>query len=166
MSEKTNTNVESQFDKTKFVNLALGLIVALAMFGIFSYFANGGNMQAGIFSSIYNSDEEEKSEEVEVEKNIITGDYVEQAQLGEGLTHLARRAISTHLEETESSLNPEQRIFAEDYIQKKLGSGPLMLGQEVTISKSLVTEAISLANELTPEQEHNLEQYSSLVSFN
>ena len=166
MSEKTNANVESQFDKTKIVNLALGLIVALAMFGILSYFANGGNMQAGIFSSIYNSDEKEESEEVEVEESVITGDYVEQAQSGEGLTHLARRAVGTHLKETKSSLNSEQRIFAEDYIQKELGGGPLMLGQEVSISQDLVAEAISLAKELTPEQEHNLEQYSSLVSFN
>ncbi|MDD4062414.1 MAG: hypothetical protein PHV25_01355 [Candidatus Pacebacteria bacterium] len=164
MSEETNANVEAQFDKTKLVNLALGLIVALAMFGILSYFANGGNMQAGIFSSLY-SEEESDVEEEEVEE-IITGDYVEQAQAGEGLTHLARRAISTHLDDTESSLNSEQRIFAEDYIQKELGSRMLMLNEEVSISKELVAEAISLAQELTPAQEENLEQYSSLVSFN
>lgn len=165
MPEKTNTNVEAQFDKAKLVNLTLGLAVVLAIFGALFYFTNDGNMQAGIFSALQSGKDSDVVEEIEVEE-AITGEYIEQAQAGEGLTHLARRTISAHLENTESDLNPEQRIFAEDYIQKKLGGRILMLNEEVSISKELVAEAISLAQELTPVQQENLEQYSSLVSFN
>jgi hypothetical protein len=87
--------------------------------------------------------------------------YVEIAQAGDGITHLARRATNRWLEENqvEYSISNEHRIFIEDYIQNQLGSGPLELGGSQTISFDLISEAIAAAGQLDEQQLQNLTQY-------
>ena len=92
--------------------------------------------------------------------------YQETAQPGEGITHLARRALKSYLEEKGSDFNltPEHKIYIEDYIQKKTGDRWLMLGETLTFSEELIVESIQKAQQLTPDQLDNLKQYSQLVS--
>lgn len=105
------------------------------------------------------------SEELEItlpsEKKI----YEETAQAGEGITHLARKALKKYLEEKGASLNltAEQKIYIEDYVQKKTGDRWLTLGEKITFSENLIAEAISQAQQLSSEQLENLKQYSALV---
>jgi len=87
-------------------------------------------------------------------------------QAGEGITHLARRALKNYLEERPTDfaeITPEHKIYIEDYLAKKMGGGWLMLGETLTFSEDLIVEAIQKARELTPEQLENLKQYSQLV---
>ncbi|MDI6602599.1 MAG: hypothetical protein QME57_00570 [Patescibacteria group bacterium] len=93
--------------------------------------------------------------------------YEEIAEAGEGITHLARKALQKYLSEKGQDLNlsPEHKIYIEDYIQKKTGDGWLMLGETLTFSEELIVEAINKAQQLTPDQLENLKQYSQLVSF-
>jgi len=91
--------------------------------------------------------------------------YEEIAELGEGITHLARKALKSYLveKETDLELTAEHKIYIEDYLQKKTGDRWLNLGEKVTFSEELIAEAINMAQQLTPEQLENLQQYSALV---
>jgi hypothetical protein len=91
--------------------------------------------------------------------------YVETAGPGEGITHLARRALREYLSENSQSFSvtPEHKIYIEDYIAKKMGSGWLKLGEQLEISGGLIQSAINAAANLTPEQLDNLTQFSQLV---
>ncbi len=89
--------------------------------------------------------------------------YTETAQAGEGITHLARRALRQYLQSTNQGLTPEQKIYAEDYIQNHTGTQMLTIGEKITFSQNLIKDAISQAQKLTTAQLQNLKQYSQLV---
>lgn len=92
--------------------------------------------------------------------------YEETAEAGEGITHLARKALKKYLADnkTDFELTPEHKIYIEDYLQNKTGDRWLSLGEKITFSQELIEEAINTAQKLTSEQLENLQQYSALVS--
>jgi preprotein translocase subunit SecF len=105
----------------------------------------------------------------EKEKNFISATqgrvYEETAELGEGITHLARKALKHYLQEKgeDLDLTPEHKIFIEDYLQNKIGERWLQLGEKISFSEDLIKEAIDKALQLDESQLENLKQYSSLV---
>ncbi len=112
---------------------------------------------------------EEEVEEEEVEVAVQRDYYTQEAQRGEGLTHLARRALTDYMQEEEIHLTSEERVYIEDYVQKRLPTQRadrwLDLGEEVEISRNLIEEAVSQAEMLTPAQINNLSQYAALAAF-
>jgi len=159
-----------RISKVKLGNLMLALMVITAVSGVFLYFIEtdriGGDFLAGIFP--LGQEEEVKEEVVEINQVVdLRDEYIESAQAGDGLTHLARRAVDRYLDDIGEEIGAERRVYVEDYIQKSLGGGPLSLGEEVSISRELIIEAVALSFELNPTLIENLEQYSSLVlAFN
>jgi len=113
--------------------------------------------------------EEEGLEEeyVEEKDEVVKKEYIEVAGSGEGITHLARRALRRYLEEhpQDFEITPEHKIYIEDYIRRQTGDHWLMLGETLTFSEELIVEAINRARQLTPEQLENLKQYSQLVAW-
>lgn len=91
--------------------------------------------------------------------------YEEVAQAGDGLTHIARRATTRWLSENSSAyaVTNEHRIYIEDYIQKKLGSKRLGVGDQQLISFDLVKEAVDHAQSLNSSQLQNLSQYTHVL---
>lgn len=91
--------------------------------------------------------------------------YIETAQKGEGITHLARRTLKEYLEDNPQSFNvtPEHKVYIEDELAKKMGGRGLKLGETVEFSSDLIKEALQKAETLTPQQLENLTQYSQLV---
>ncbi len=85
------------------------------------------------------------------------------AEQGEGVTHLARKALKSHLGQS-SDLTKEHKIYIEDYIKDEIGSKALEVGEEIEISENLINEAINSANTLTAEQLKVIEQFSAFVS--
>lgn len=112
---------------------------------------------------------EEAEEEIILETpEIILGeekDYLEVAEKGEGITHLARKALREYLSENSQNfeVTPEHKIYIEDYMAKKMGEKWLGLGEELEISGDLLSEAIEKSENLSPEDLENLTQYSQLV---
>lgn len=92
--------------------------------------------------------------------------FVETAERGDGLTHLARRATTHYLEKNaDSSLTAEHRIYIEDYLRKKVGhEGGTHVGTSVAFSKDLIREAVDASKQLNERQLENLKQYSARVS--
>ncbi|MDA3815047.1 MAG: hypothetical protein PF549_01620, partial [Patescibacteria group bacterium] len=95
--------------------------------------------------------------------------YDQVAERGEGLTHLARKATTSYMEDNSVNLTDEQRIYIEDYVQKELqkerGTTVVEVEESVDISSELLEEAVSSANDLTAEQLSNLSQYTAFVNF-
>ncbi|MEX2008278.1 MAG: hypothetical protein WD850_02240 [Candidatus Spechtbacterales bacterium] len=86
---------------------------------------------------------------------------VQQAASGEGITHLARRAISQTLQQSDSELNAEQMVYAEDYLQNRVGDYGLALGQTLTFDEGDINDAIERAQNLTPDQLESLERFTT-----
>ena len=88
--------------------------------------------------------------------------YKEVAQAGDGITHLARRATGKWLTENTAGyeITDEHKIYIEDYIQNRLGSEGLMLGETRTVSFDMIAEAVEAAGELSEKQLQNLSQYT------
>ena len=106
-----------------------------------------------------------KQEEVVEEGEVQADKIVEYAERGEGVTHLARKALNRYLDEVESdiALNNEQKIYIEDYLQNRTGSKGLKIGESMSFSKELIKEAIKASEGLTPAQIENLKKYSRIV---
>lgn len=87
------------------------------------------------------------------------------ASRGEGVTHLARRALRAYLESNsvDFTLRAEHKIYVEDYVMKKTGAATLQIGEERTFSNDLVREALTRTKDLSPKQIENLSQYVPLV---
>lgn len=98
---------------------------------------------------------------VQKNENIITL----QAGQGEGVTHLARRAVKDYLNtHNREGLTKEHKIYIEDHIKDSIGSKTLAIGESIEISENLIEEAINLSTKLTTEQLQVIEQFSSLVT--
>lgn len=98
------------------------------------------------------SDEENKGNEDSITKT---------ASRGDGITHLARSAIKDYLAESGKTLSAEQKIYAEDYAQNRVGSEFLEVGQKISFSKDLLREAVEKSQGLAEWQIENLKQYAS-----
>jgi len=87
--------------------------------------------------------------------------YTVYANRGEGITHLARRALNEYLQETgeESELTEEHEIYIEDYLQNRTGAESIEVNHQEVFSGNLIEEAISSAKQLTPKSLDNLKRY-------
>lgn len=92
--------------------------------------------------------------------------FSEQAERGNGTTHLARRALAHYLEKnTDSSLTAEHKIYIEDYLRKNIShQGTVVVGTSIDFSKTLISQAIEKSKTLNDRQLQNLKKYSARVS--
>ncbi|OGI21288.1 MAG: hypothetical protein A2808_01325 [Candidatus Moranbacteria bacterium RIFCSPHIGHO2_01_FULL_55_24] len=92
--------------------------------------------------------------------------FIEQAERGNGTTHLARRALLHQLEKNpDSSLTAEHKVYIEDYLRKNVGfSGRVTTDTSIEFSKDLIQQAIDHSKTLNDRQLNNLKQYSRNVS--
>jgi hypothetical protein len=89
-----------------------------------------------------------------------SGDFIITAEAGEGVTHLARKAVAQYLAATDTELNAEQAVFAEDYLRRIKGSYPLSTGDELTFTTEEIQAAVKNALALKDWQIKNLTQYT------
>jgi hypothetical protein len=97
----------------------------------------------------------------ETDKEVI----VETAQKGDGITHLARRALAKYLEKTggDPELTKEHKIFIEDYLQNRTGNEWLNVGETRSFSIDLIKEAVQEAKKLNQQQLEKISQFAQLV---
>ena len=112
------------------------------------------------------NDKENKTETaVSSDSNASGKVYTITANYGEGITHLARHALEKYLKDTNSGseLTKEHKIYIEDYLQNRIGSQKLEIGDQETFSENLIQEAISNANKLSPKSLENLSKYTKNI---
>lgn len=115
------------------------------------------------------STEEAKAETKTEEQNTNTvensGDgYKVLAEKGDGITHLARKAIVAYLSENaDSEVTALHKIYAEDYLQNRVGSQRIEVGHEETFTKASIEEAIGAAKQLSEKSLDNLKKYETKI---
>lgn len=92
--------------------------------------------------------------------------YVEVAARGDGVTHLARRAMLRYLESNKPDydVTAEHKVWIEDSLKDQIGRTPLRLGESLEVSKDLVRDAVTNAKQLTDAQRKHLTRYSQMVA--
>ena len=100
---------------------------------------------------------------IPIEKKI----YKEVAKKGDGVTHLARRAIAKYLKEKNlTTITNEQKVFAEDFLVKKLENkyGKVRMAPESVIEfdGASIDDAVSLSLKVDGK---NLTKYSKKVNW-
>ncbi len=174
-------NLEKRPNEKKDITLSILILILVfvLVFGFVTMKEHGfGNILFTASERIVEEVEERflVEEEIEEEEEEVVvppeekEDYREVAEKGDGLTHLARRALTLHMEEEGLQLSDEERVYIEDYVQKRLapektGLRYLEIGEEVEISRELIEEGVAEAQTLTPAQINNLSQYAVQVSF-
>lgn len=108
--------------------------------------------------------EQEETPSSETSKE-TDGSFIQTAQKGEGLTHLARKALANYLEKNpDSQLTAEHKIYIEDYLRKNIDyKGRVFVGSSAEFSKDLIKQAIEQSKKLNENQLKNLQKYSVLV---
>jgi len=107
---------------------------------------------------------ETETQETQEEPILITAQTTEIKEIalkGEGVTHLARRALKQYLQDVRPELNLslEQKIYCEDYIQNKTADRGLEINEEISFSTEIIEAAINASQHLTSGQIQNLSQY-------
>jgi len=158
------------------------LIVVVIAGGIYSYSNRGGqasNDDHEVAQTEESSEETTTPLAVEVTESDSTNDntqvassqetensFIQTAGKGDGLTHLARRAVANYLEKNQdSTLTAEHKIYIEDYLRKNVGNtGSVHIGTSVEFSNSLIQDAITKSKTLNEKQLTNLHKYVVRVS--
>lgn len=182
--------IKSWFQDNLRIIISIVIVVAIAG-GVYSYSKRSQTsleeQQAGEEELLMADEEaieisEEKSEEAQEEtakspesqkgevasaavSKETESSFVESANNGEGVTHLARRALANYLEKNpDSALTAEHKIFIEDYLRKNAGHrGAVHVGTSVEFSKDLIQKSIEQSKMLNDSQLKNLEKYSARV---
>lgn len=109
--------------------------------------------------------EQQETKTAEIETNTVenNGDgYTVTADKGEGITHLARKALDKYLSENDDSeITALHKIYIEDYLQNRIGSQGIEIGHEETITKKSIEEAIAASKKLSQVQLDNLKKYQT-----
>lgn len=109
---------------------------------------------------------ETKSEEVATENTDIQKSETRitiKANAGDGVTHLARRAVEEYSKDKEITLSKEQKIYAETVLKNKYYKHHLNLSQEVQFEFSDLEEIIQKAQNLSENEIKAWSKYSHLV---
>ncbi len=185
--EETSGNQAKAWVQENLRILVSVFIVAAIAFGIYSYsqraeLAEGDDnaLLDTIGADSENAPESNDSTNTGTVSNSVKTDIVitpelsreteasfsEQAERGNGTTHLARRALAHYLEKnTDSSLTAEHKIYIEDYLRKNIShKGTVVAGTSVDFSKALISQAIEKSKTLNDKQLQNLKKYSARVS--
>jgi len=89
-------------------------------------------------------------------------DYKVVAVKGEGITHLARKALNQYLSENnDGTLTASHKVYIEDYLKHKIGSQGIGIGHTETISKVSIEGAIAASKKLSQSQLDNLKKYTN-----
>jgi hypothetical protein len=106
---------------------------------------------------------EESAESIETETD-ATFSYV--AQPGDSYSLMARKAIQTYGIVSNVNLSGAQILYAETNITRLVGSPILVLGQNVDIEESVVSDWVQRAQDLSEEEKAAWELYVPFADFN
>jgi uncharacterized protein YpmB len=85
------------------------------------------------------------------------------ARIGDGVTHLARNAVSEYIKDKNISLSKEQRLYAETVLKNTYYQKSLTVGQDISFSLDNLSDTVQKAQNLTEGQIHAWSKYTASV---
>ena len=107
------------------------------------------NTPVTTIDTVYEREVPDISTEIVNEK---PSEYTFTAEVGDGVTHLARKAIESYTTENELTLSAEQKVFMETTLKNIYYQQSLDIGENVSFETSVIADTVSQANNLTPDQ--------------
>lgn len=98
----------------------------------------------------------------------VKSTYTFAAEAGDGITHLARKAVSEYLNDTDQAdtFTRAQKVYLEDFLQNHIGTFWLSLGQTESFATNEIESAITAVNGVdTNNLAANLAKYVSKVDW-
>lgn len=188
MFEENSSNQAKAWIQENLRIIVSVFIVAAIALGIYSYSERSQNLSddSGILLDTKGEEVDATAEEDEqvsssdttqdkVQSGVVVtpelsreteASFVEQAENGNGTTHLARRALAHYLEKNpDSSLTAEHKVYIEDYLRKNISYQGIVTNKtSIDFSKDLIRQAIDTSKTLNDYQLQNLKKYSARVS--
>ncbi len=184
--ESHDHNGTSWFQENLRIIVSIFIVAAIAL-GIYSYSQRAENLSdEDIASLLETKGDEAKDSAAEGDEAKTEGDettskgttvtpelseekeasFVETAEAGDGMTHLARRALTHALESNPDwNLSAEQKVYVEDYLQKNAGGNQaLNPGSKIEFSKEMMNKAIENARGLSEAELARITPYAQKVS--
>lgn len=106
-------------------------------------------------------DESKDNESVDIQKT--DSQITVKARMGDGVTHLARNAVSEYIKEKNISLSKEQRLYAETVLKNTYYQKSLNAGQDIAFSLDDLSDTVQKAQNLTEGQIHAWSKYTASV---
>jgi energy-coupling factor transporter transmembrane protein EcfT len=94
--------------------------------------------------------------------------YTFAAEAGDGITHLARKAVAEYLTDTDQvkDFSRAEKVYLEDFLQNHVGTFGLKVGQTEVFATSEIEDAVTAVNGVdTNSLEANLAKYVSKVNW-
>jgi len=137
------------------------LAIAVLILGLSLYFKSRNNAITIVDTTSQNTAQPVNNDTIPSNKSLFsTSTFKIEAKRGQGITHLARSALSEYLSVSPvSNLNAERKVYIEDYLQNKTGDRFLEVGEEIGFSIDDIEKAIFKAQQLKPEEIKNLSKY-------
>lgn len=111
--------------------------------------------------------DDDKSEEAVTENTNIQKSETKitiKANAGDGVTHLARKAVAEYSKDKDINLSKEQKIYAETVLKNKYYKHHLNLSQELEFEISDLEEMVNKAQDLSEREIQNWSKYTNLVT--
>lgn len=111
--------------------------------------------------------DDHKSEEAVTENTNIQKSETKitiKANAGDGVTHLARKAVAEYSKDKDINLSKEQKIYAETVLKNKYYKHHLNLSQELEFEISDLEEMVNKAKDLSEREIQSWSKYTHLVT--
>lgn len=183
--ESHNHDGTNWFQENLRIIVSIFIVAAIAL-GIYSYSQRAENLSDEDIASLLETKGDEAEDSATTDEAAVDGgetvskgtvvtpelseekeaSFVETAEAGDGMTHLARRALTHALENNSDwNLSAEQKVYVEDYLQKHVGGNHAVNpGSKVEFSKEMMNQAIENARGLNEAQLARIKPYAEKVS--
>jgi hypothetical protein len=88
--------------------------------------------------------------------------YTAKAKAGDSITTLSRDLAKRYIDENGLIVTKEQKIYIEDYIQNNVGDYVLQIGDEISVSSTLISQAVLNSQDLS---EYQVDYFSNFVEL-
>lgn len=109
------------------------------------------------------TENESKNNDISVYIQKTDSTITVKAQEGDGVTHLARKAVAEYIRDKNISLSKEQRLYAETVLKDKYYQKSLNTGQDISFSLDDLSDTVQKAQNLTEGQIHAWSKYTASV---
>lgn len=115
-------------------------------------------------SEVAENDKDDKAkEEMSADIQKTETKFTLKAQNGDGVTHLARKAIAEYTKDKDIKLSKEQKLYAETVLKDKNYKHHLNPGQEVEFDVNSLSDTIQKAQNLSEREIKAWSKYTHLV---
>lgn len=176
MSEEKKGQSEQEIKEDGFWTkniISILLIVFLIVSGIYAFNREPKTEEKSVEEKVekIKNEGEVVEENIDLEENLVEKPQIQKtesqitvkANHGDGVTHLARKAVVEYTKDKEITLSKEQKLYTETVLKNKYYQHHLNLSQEVAFELSDLEDTVQKAKDLSETEIKSWSKYTHLV---